>query len=334
MAQPLRFGVMYDCRLRPGTGTTMADVYASTVEQAALADRLGFDMVWFTEHHFVADGYLPAFQPIAGAVAAVTRTIRISNDIALLPFYHPIRLAEELAVLDQLSRGRMEFGIGMGYVPEEFRAFGHKVSHRVSLTEEAIHVMRQAWSDGPIEFSGKRYRISGVEVFPKPFQPGGPPLWIAAMKEAGALRAARFDTHLLPQGSRDEVLDPWRDALVASGRDPGDYRVGIARSILVTDDPERDWPAIRDAERQRMSVYTKFMAETPDEYSWGSKGSPAIPQTWIVGTAEHCVAELRSFVAEYGITDISVNGLPPGVDPAVMGRNLERIAAEVIPHFR
>src|SRR5688572_19507190 len=84
MAQPFRLGLMYDCRMRPGTNT-MRDVYSAVVEQTALADRLGFDFVWFTEHHFVPDGYLPAFQPVAGAVAAVTERIRISNDIALLP---------------------------------------------------------------------------------------------------------------------------------------------------------------------------------------------------------------------------------------------------------
>ena len=295
--QPFRLGLMYDCRVRPGSSITMRDVYRAVVQQAALADRLGFDFIWFTEHHFVADGYLPAFQPVAGAVAAVTERIRISNDIALLPLYHPIRLAEELAVLDQLSGGRMEFGIGMGYVPSEFAAFGHDVKHRVSLTEEAIEIMRQAWSDGPVDFSGKRYRISGIEVFPKPIQPGGPPLWIAAMKEAGALRAARYGTHLLPQGNRAEVLDPWREAVLAAGGNPLDYRVGVARGILVTDDPERDWPAIRDAERYKMKVYERFFTETPDTYTFARKDAGPIPQTWIVGDADHVRDAVAAYVA-------------------------------------
>ena len=85
MVQPVRFGVMYDCRIRPGSGESMRDVYAATLEQVKLADRLGIDLVWFTEHHFLEDGYLPAFQPLAGAVAAVTDHIRISTDISLLP---------------------------------------------------------------------------------------------------------------------------------------------------------------------------------------------------------------------------------------------------------
>ena len=323
---------MYDCRHVPGGDMTMTDVYAATIEQAVLADDLGFDHVWFTEHHFLEDGYLPAFQPLAGAIAARTKQIRISNDIALLPLYHPIRLAEELAVLDQISNGRMEFGIGMGYVPKEFDAFGVPLRNRVSMTDEAIEILRLAWGEGPFSFKGKRYNLSNIDVHPKPVQPGGPPLWIAAMKEPGALRAARFSTNLLPQGRREEVLDPWRDAVNAKGEDPDDYRVGIIRSVYVTDDRERDWPKIREAERFRMGVYGSFMAETPDDYGWGS--SDGIPQNVIVGDATQVTQEISEFINTYGITDIATSGLPPGIEPEFMAANLERLASEVIPNLR
>ena len=323
---------MYDCRHVPGGDMTMTDVYAATIEQAVLADELGFDHVWFTEHHFLEDGYLPAFQPLAGAIAARTQQIRISNDIALLPLYHPIRLAEELAVLDQISNGRMEFGIGMGYVPKEFDAFGVPLRNRVSMTDEAIEILRLAWGEGPFSFKGKRYNLSNIDVHPKPVQPGGPPLWIAAMKEPGALRAARFGTNLLPQGRREEVLDPWRDAVNAKGEDPDDYRVGIIRSVYVTDDRERDWPKIREAERFRMGVYGSFMAETPDDYGWGS--SDGIPQNVIVGDATQVTQEISEFINTYGITDIATSGLPPGIEPEFMAANLERLASEVIPNLR
>ncbi len=331
-SKSLRFGVMYDCRHVPGGDMTMTDVYAATIEQAVLADELGFDHVWFTEHHFLEDGYLPAFQPLAGAIAARTKQIRISNDIALLPLYHPIRLAEELAVLDQISNGRMEFGIGMGYVPKEFDAFGVPLRNRVSMTDEAIEILRLAWGEGPFSFKGKRYNLSNIDVHPKPVQPGGPPLWIAAMKEPGALRAARFGTNLLPQGRREEVLDPWRDAVNAKGEDPDDYRVGIIRSVYVTDDREKDWPKIREAERFRMGVYGSFMAETPDDYGWGS--SDGIPQNVIVGDATQVTQEISEFINTYGITDIATSGLPPGIEPEFMAANLERLASEVIPNLR
>ncbi|OUW33692.1 MAG: hypothetical protein CBD32_01950 [Actinobacteria bacterium TMED172] len=322
---------MYDCRHVPGGQMTMTDVYSATVEQAVLADKLGFDHLWFSEHHFLEDGYLPAFQPLAGAIAARTTQIRISNDIALLPLYHPVRLAEELAVLDHISNGRMEFGIGMGYVPKEFEAFGVPLKNRVSMTDEAIEILRLAWKDEPFSFKGKRYELSNINVYPKPVQPLGPPLWIAAMKEPGALRAARFETNLLPQGRREDVLDPWRNELKAQGKDPNDYRVGIIRSVYVTDDKERDWPVIREAERFRMGVYNTFMAETPDEYGWGS--GDGIPQNVIIGTPSEVISQLKAFIDAYGITDIATSGLPPGIDPEFMATNLERLAREVIPEL-
>jgi len=332
MASNFRFGLMYDCRRTPDSDMTMTDVYDATIEQAELADQLGFDHVWFTEHHFLEDGYLPAFQPLAGAIAARTERIRISTDIALLPLYHPVRLAEELAVLDHISHGRIELGIGMGYVPEEFKAFGVPLVNRVSMTEEGIAILRLAWGEGPFSFSGKRYELDNVDVHPKPVQAGGPPLWIAAMSTPGALRAARFGTHLLPQGKRTEVLDPFRQALQDAGQDPSESRVGIIRSFYVSDDRERDWPMIRAAERFRMGVYDKLMSATPDDYGWREPGG--IPQSSFMGTPDECVNEIVNFVHEFGVTDIASSGLPPGVPPAYMADNLARLATEVLPEVR
>lgn len=328
----LRFGLMYDCRRTPDSEMSMTDVYDATIEQAEFADQLGFDHAWFTEHHFLEDGYLPAFQPLAGAIAARTSRLRISTDIALMPLYHPIRLAEELAILDHISHGRMELGIGMGYVPEEFAAFGVPLKNRVSMTEEGIDILRLAWADEPFSYEGKRYKLDHVNVHPKPVQPGGPPLWIAAMSTAGAHRAARFGTHLLPQGKRSEVLDPYREAVAAGGDDPESRRVGIIRSFYVSDDRERDWPVIRQAERFRMGVYDQFMDATPDDYGWREPGG--IPQGSFMGTVDECVSEITTFVREFGVTDIASSGLPPGVDPGFMAANLEQLAGRVLPRVR
>ena len=328
MTPRFRFGIMYDCRRTPDSQLTMTDVYDATIDQAVLADQLGFDHVWFTEHHFLADGYLPSFQPLAGAIAARTEQIRISTDIALLPLYHPIRLAEELAILDHISHGRMEFGIGMGYVPKEFEAFGVPLKNRVSMTEEGIQILRLAWADGPFSFHGKRYQLNNIEVHPKPVQAGGPPLWIAAMSTAGAMRAARFSTNLLPQGKQSEGLGPYLEAV----ENPADRRVGIIRSFYVSDDRERDWPIIKKAERFRMSVYNDFMQATPDDYQWREPGG--IPQGAFMGTVDECVDEIVGFVREYGITDIASSGLPPGVDPSFMEANLDQLATQVLPRVR
>jgi alkanesulfonate monooxygenase SsuD/methylene tetrahydromethanopterin reductase-like flavin-dependent oxidoreductase (luciferase family) len=330
---PLRCGVVYDFRNPVDSGIATAKLYEEILEQVAWLDTLGLDLVWFTEHHFVDDGYLPSWTPVVGAMAARTRRVRFSSDICILPFSHPLRLAEDLAVLDNLSGGRVEIGVGMGYAPHEFRGFGIPLPERVSRTEEGLEVLRRCFAGERFSFHGKRYRFDDVIVRPGYVQPGGPPLWIAAMSARGAERAARFDAHLLPQGPREQVLDPWLDTLRKSGRDPGRYRVGIIRSCFVTDDPEREWPAIRAAERYRGEIYSRFFAESGQQRSWYRDDS-RIPQTWIVGNVDRCVAEMTTFVREHGITDLVTWAVPPGVRPDAMSRSLERYARDVVPRLK
>jgi alkanesulfonate monooxygenase SsuD/methylene tetrahydromethanopterin reductase-like flavin-dependent oxidoreductase (luciferase family) len=155
------------------------------------------------------------------------------------------------------------------------------------------------------------------------------------MSEAGAQRAARNDSNFLPQGARSMVLDPWRATLKASGRNPDSYRVGIIRSCLVTDDAERDWPAVRAAERYRGQVYRSFNKE--ESAAGGVSGNTreaSIPQTWVVGNVEHCVRELTSFVREYGITDLVTWAVPPGMRPEQMNGSLERFVRNVAPRVK
>jgi alkanesulfonate monooxygenase SsuD/methylene tetrahydromethanopterin reductase-like flavin-dependent oxidoreductase (luciferase family) len=154
------------------------------------------------------------------------------------------------------------------------------------------------------------------------------------MSEAGAQRAARFDCHLLPQGPRTAALDPWRAALEGSGRDPQRYRVGIIRSCLVTDDRERDWPRIRAAERYRVEVYRSFTPGTGLGGVAGSTEEARIPQTWVIGDADHCVQELTAFIREYGITDLVTWAVPPGLRPDQMNDNLERFLRDVAPRLK
>lgn len=327
----LRIGVSYDFRNPPDSGVSDRYLYAEILEQVRWLDSIGADLVWFTEHHFVEDGYLPSWVPVAGAMAAVTSRVRFGTDICLMPFNHPLRLAEDLAVLDNLSGGRVEVGLGMGYAPHEFRGFGLPVSHRVSLMNEGIEVLQHCFRGERFSYHGKRYQFNDVIITPGYVQNGGPPLWIAAMSEAGALRAAGYDTNFLPQGLRKRSFDPWVEALTGSGRNPRDYRVGIIRSILVTDDRNTDWPVIRAAERYRMALYQRFFEESGEGF--GERGEP-IPQTWIIGDVAHCVEELIAFIRDFGITDIVTMAVPPGLRAVQMGRSLERLFTQVVPEVK
>ncbi len=332
MPQSLRFGVAYDFRNPPDSGLDHPSLYAAILDQVAWLDGLGLDLAWFTEHHFVDDGYLPSWVPIAGAMAARTKRIRFNTDICLLPFNHPIRLAEDLAVLDNLSNGRVEIGCGMGYAPHEFRGFGLPVSRRVSMTDEGVEVLKRCFTGERFSFRGKRYQFDDVCITPGYVQPGGPPLWLAAMSRGGAVRAATHRTHYLPQGATADVLEPWREMLRTDGGDPAQYRVGIIRGCLVTDDKERDWPPVREAERYRMRLYNRFFAESKQQGLGG--GQAQIPQSWIVGDVNHCVAQIVDFVRTYAITDMVTWGVPPGVRPQDMTASLAAFATQVVPRVK
>jgi alkanesulfonate monooxygenase SsuD/methylene tetrahydromethanopterin reductase-like flavin-dependent oxidoreductase (luciferase family) len=281
----------------------------------------------------VEDGYLPNFVPVAGAVAARTERIRISTDIALAPFAHPLRLAEDMAVLDQLSGGRMELGLGLGYAPHEFRGFGIPLANRVSLTEECVEILRLGWAGEPFSYSGKRYHFDDVTVTPRPVQPGGPPLWLAVTSPMSVARAVRFDTNVLPQGVRGVVLDGWRDRARAAGLNPDARRVGIIRGVLVTDDPERDWPEVREAERYRMRVYGRFFEEAGiGRETFQQEGR--ISQRIIVGDVATCVAELSAYILEHRFTDVVTWGSAPGLAPEWFTPSMERFARDVVPQVR
>jgi len=327
----VRIGVSYDFRNPVNSGLSDAHLYAEILEQVKWLDQIGADMVWFTEHHFVEDGYLPSWVPVAGAMAAVTSHVRFGTDICLMPFNHPIRLAEDLAVLDNISGGRVDIGLGMGYAPHEFRGFGLPPSRRVSLMNEGIEVLQRCFTGERFSYHGKRYQFKEVIITPGYVQEGGPPLWLAAMSEAGALRATHFDTNFLPQGLRQRSFDPWVEALESSDRKTSDKRVGIIRSILVTDDKSADWPVILAAEKYRMELYNRFFEESGEGF--GEDGDP-VPQTWVIGDVEHCVGELKSFIKDFGITDIVTMAVPPGLRTDQMGDSLQLLFTKVVPRLK
>ena len=327
----LRIGVCYDFRNPPDSGVAHQSLYSEILEQVKWLDQIGADLVWFTEHHFVDDGYLPSWIPVAGAMSAVTSHVRFGTDICLAPFNHPLRLAEDLAVLDNLSGGRVEIGLGMGYAPHEFRGFGFPVSRRVSLMNEAIEVLQHCFTGEKFSYSGKRYQFEDVIITPGYVQDGGPPLWVAAMSEAGALRAAHYNTHFLPQGLKASSFDPWVNELENSGRQTRDYRVGIIRSILVTDDRNTDWPLIRAAEKYRMQLYQRFFEESGEGF--GDSGE-SVPQTWIVGNEDECVEQLVNFITKFGVTDIVTMAVPPGLRADQMTDSLQMLFTRVAPRLK
>src|SRR4051812_43174143 len=163
----MRFGLWYDFRNPPGSGRPSRDLYRETLDQIVYAEELGFDDIWLSEHHFVPDGYLPSCLPMAAAIAGRTERVSIGTNILLPHFHHPIRLAEDCAVVDLLSSGRFILGVAVGYRLEEFGPFGIDRRRRGSITEEAIEVLRRCCTE---ENYGRHFHYDGVRCTPKPVQ--------------------------------------------------------------------------------------------------------------------------------------------------------------------
>ncbi len=187
------FGIRFDLRNPEIGDTAMADRYAAALDMTAWADRLGFAFVGLSEHHGSADGYLPSPLVMAGAVAARTERIFIYVAAMIASFHDPLRLAEDAAVVDLLSRGRLELVIANGYVPDEFAMFGAPMGERVARTTETIEVLRRAWTAEPFE-----HRDRTVRVTPRPFRDGGPGLALGGSSEAAGRRAARLGVGFSP----------------------------------------------------------------------------------------------------------------------------------------
>jgi alkanesulfonate monooxygenase SsuD/methylene tetrahydromethanopterin reductase-like flavin-dependent oxidoreductase (luciferase family) len=186
----MQFGVYLNTQTSPGA-PSLRQVYDELLETAETAEALGFDWCFLPEHHQQPDGYLPAPFVMAGAIAARTSRIGIATGIHLLPLWHPMRVAEDVAVLNILSSGRFMLGVGLGLVADEFRQFDIDLPTAAQRLEEQIAILRQAWSPKPVEFAGRHFRVSGVDVTPKP-EFGSVPVVIGGMSDAAVRRAGRL----------------------------------------------------------------------------------------------------------------------------------------------
>src|SRR5271166_1391562 len=137
------------CQTHPDDPRGWEELYSEALELATLAESSGAESIWVSEHHFVEGGYLPALLPMMAALAAVTRTAKIGSAMVLAPFYDPLRLAEDAAVTDLISQGRVILGLSMGWLPQEFAAFGKSSKRRVRLLVDAIQICRTGWAGEP-----------------------------------------------------------------------------------------------------------------------------------------------------------------------------------------
>ena len=166
----MKFGLWYHLRNPPQWKEPWDTLYSRALEQIGAAETLGYDSVWTSEHHFVEDGYLPSSLVFLAAAAGRTDRLRLGTLVLLLPLHDPIRVAEDTAVLDLLSGGRVDLGVAAGYRVEEFEVFGVPHRERGKRMDEAVAILRGAWSKGRFSFKGSFFDVDDVDVTPKPLQ--------------------------------------------------------------------------------------------------------------------------------------------------------------------
>jgi alkanesulfonate monooxygenase SsuD/methylene tetrahydromethanopterin reductase-like flavin-dependent oxidoreductase (luciferase family) len=229
----LRLGLRYDLR-----GPAEPErLYPALLEHAARAEAAGFDSLWISERPFARAALVPAALPLLAAISACTTHIRVGSALLPLPLYHPLRLAEDAATLDGLCSGRLELGLGLGEHAEGFHGFGVPVQGRLERFEEGLQILRQAWREGPIRFDGRYYRLAGPEVFPKPVQRQGPPIWIGASADAGVHLAARLADGFVAAARR--TAERFLELYGKTGRDPGAARVALEVPGAADPEPAR-----------------------------------------------------------------------------------------------
>ncbi len=229
------FALRFDFRNPEFAGTTMADRYTAALDIAEWADRLGCVNITVSEHHGSSDGYLPSPIPILAAMAARTTNVRFVIAALIAPFYSPLRLAEDLIVLDNLSKGRIDVVVAAGYVREEFAMFDVAMKERVKRVTETITTLKGAFTGKPFEYRGRM-----VHVTPTPFRPGGPTVYLGGSGEPAARRAAHIADGFIP--SVPQVWKFYRDELQKLGRPaPGPWPFRENRVVALAKDPEKGW---------------------------------------------------------------------------------------------
>ncbi|MET0145664.1 MAG: LLM class flavin-dependent oxidoreductase [Ilumatobacteraceae bacterium] len=329
----IEFGVTFDFRNVGGDGRSLQDVYAETFELIALADELGYDHVYLTEHHFVDDGYCPSLLALAAAVAARTRRIRISSYVFLLPLHHPLRVAEDVAVVDLISGGRIELGVGAGYRREEFEAFGIPLAARRARMDEGCEILLRAWTEDHWSFDGAQFQLRDVCLRPKPVQRPHPPLLISARNDVAARRAGRFRAPLLiapPPYVTDEqaVFDAYAESCGAPGGGAAAGEVGGAFNVIVTDDRDAYRAATSAGARHRAELYATWYGDAADIPGDAERiGSRPARRVSVLGDAETCAAALDDFLAG----PIPYTRVIMAIDAAA---ELEAFATRVLPRYR
>ena len=353
----MRFGTYYFFQAAPGF--SHAEVVHRELEQIEWTEELGYDEIWLTEHHFIDYGLSVDPATLASAAAARTERIRIGLAAAILPFHHPLRLAEQMALIDIISRGRLDVGVGRGNRPAEFRGYHVPQQESRERFDEAIEIIQKAWTQDRFSHEGRYFTIPEARVIPKPWQRPHPPLFqVCATKDGIENCAARGWPMLnsILTGPLEQLIatrDTYVETLQKHQRSAAEIAAllaqwGVSRHIYVADTDAQAFAETKDAEMWYQDSLRRFIVpeRIEDAHPSLQPGFRAMAERFGNVTWEKLATETVAFgspdtVARHieamqalGISRVlcwmNFGGLPQDK----IRRSMELFAREVMPRFR
>jgi alkanesulfonate monooxygenase SsuD/methylene tetrahydromethanopterin reductase-like flavin-dependent oxidoreductase (luciferase family) len=329
MSRSVELLIRFDLRVPPFANTSFAAQYAACLEMCEWAEAHGFARIMLSEHHGDPAGYLPAPLTLAAAILGRTRTIQVEIAALLVPLYDPIRLAEQLAVIDCAAPGRLSVVLGAGYRKAEFEMAAVDRRRRGALVEECIALWEKAWTGKPFEWRGRELLVT-----PPPVTAGGPSVMIGGKSEAAARRAARLRRAFYPANGEPALQAAYRDEcerLGFAGKIVGQpaQRPSQPGFVMVSRDPEATW-----AEIGRHAIY--------DAATYAAWQDDAVHSSWVVPDTGNLAAlrasgayrvvtpeECRALALDHG--SLTLHPLMGGIDPQLAWDSLRLCQQEVFP---
>ncbi|MBV9600751.1 MAG: LLM class flavin-dependent oxidoreductase [Chloroflexi bacterium] len=324
-------GLVQAIRFLPGRPERLAHTYRNFVDEAVLAEDLGLDFVWTTEHHFAADGWMPAQLPVLSFIAARTSRLQLGTCLFLLPFHNPLRVAEDVATIDLLSNGRFTgFACGSGSDAGEFESYGLDPKERWGRLFEGLRFIREAFAREQYDHHGKYFQFPNVRMTTKPVQ--NPfPLWVGGFGPKLLERAGREGYHL--QGGR-EGIQTYMDGLESSGYDEHDFNYQVFYPGHLGATRDQAWDAAQEGVYWYRDFYTtgrsitgtkRYVPPSPDDLR--KETNP--PE--LVGTPEDVLRRLEPQLKDSRVTHFGLLHRLAGMSTEVSRTSLDLYAKEVMP---
>jgi natural product biosynthesis luciferase-like monooxygenase protein len=330
----------------PSVGAHMRHI----IDFMASSEELGFDAVWANEHHFHAyGGHIPSPPVFLAALAQRTKRVRLGTSIIVMPLHNPIEIAEQIAMVDLMSGGRVEFGIGRGFVMHDHETFGVPMDQAQARNTEGLEVVLKAWSGQPFSYNGQHYHFENLTVWPKPEQEPHPPVWMACSNNPDsfawtAQQGYKLLTlaYLKPLPKLGELTTIYRDNWAASGRNPVDCEVGTHYQVVLDESGAK----ARKRAEQALTRYAGLLRESIGQAkdvnaalkhsaSEGIEVDKLVDEGRLAaGTPDEIVAMLERAQDELGVTIVDCSFMFGGITYEEADRSIRLFASEVMPRLR